>query len=649
MVAGQYGGLKGKTGKEFGRKMKNSVIIGFIAAVWNRFLGIYNDCFLEKIIKSICDYFKHKSTGSVICTFFRNKALDGSYWRESTLFRIVTSPIRLLMFAADKAGDKLISVRENSEFLKIFDNLLYIPLREYGIMAASFTAAAAITSGITSNVSPARIIVLGAMLIISIILMLIPYSIHAIAGGSLAAKAAKSLFNSYNIEKRDENKIFNIKYLKVLSVLAFAAGAAGGILSPIITAAAVLAAAAMVFILHNTLAGVFICVLAAPILPTMVCAGLIALTIISFAFKLLCEKDRKYVITPMSFLVVGFLLLAAFSSLTSFNIPKSVQILVLYILFAFMYFLIVNNIKTKNQWYNLLIVFVLAGMVVGLIGIYQNYFLDSTVQSWVDEEMFENIQTRVYSTLDNPNVLGQYLVLAAPVAFAALWSVKGAWNKIVMFIAFAVMCVCLIFTWSRAAWVGIILAVGFYLIIKDRRWATLCIVGLLIMPFVLPESILSRITSIGNFKDSSTAYRVSVWIASLRMAKDFWISGIGLGSGAFERVYQNYALNGAGFALHSHNFYIQLVVEMGILGLILFLLIILSTYKQIISIKERNTINKNVTIAMGGALIGYLFQGVAENLWYNYRMVLIFWIYLGILQSGVNITNKNAVSLDSIK
>ena len=42
MVAGQYGGLKGKTGKEFGRKMKNSVIIGFIAAVWNRFLGIYN-------------------------------------------------------------------------------------------------------------------------------------------------------------------------------------------------------------------------------------------------------------------------------------------------------------------------------------------------------------------------------------------------------------------------------------------------------------------------------------------------------------------------------------------------------------------------------------------------------------------------------
>ena len=141
-------------------------------------------------------------------------------------------------------------------------------------------------------------------------------------------------------------------------------------------------------------------------------------------------------------------------------------------------------------------------------------------------------------------------------------------------------------------------------------------------------------------KDSSTAYRVSVWIASLRIAKDYWLGGIGLGSGAFERIYQNYALNGAGFALHSHNFYIQLVVEMGILGLVVFVAIIFMSFKQIASLKDNNSVNKNVALAIGGALIGYLFQGIAENLWYNYRMVLIFWIYLAILQSGVVLSQK---------
>ena len=91
----------------------------------------------------------------------------------------------------------------------------------------------------------------------------------------------------------------------------------------------------------------------------------------------------------------------------------------------------------------------------------------------------------------------------------------------------------------------------------------------LAMPFVLPQSILERLISIGNIGDSSTAYRVSVWIASARMARDFWMSGVGFGSDAFAAVYSGYALNGAGFALHSHNFYIQLVVDMGIGGLCL--------------------------------------------------------------------------------
>ena len=399
----------------------------------------------------------------------------------------------------------------------------------------------------------------------------------------------------------------------------------------------------VVLILLNTSLGIFLTVIAAPIMPTMVCAGLVVLTALSFVIKLLLGKEKFYTVTQPSLFIVGFLLVAAFSSLTSFNIAKSVQSYVLYLVFAFAYFLIVNNIKTKNQWYNLVVVFVLAGFLVGLYGVYQNFFVTVTDTSWIDEDMFEEIQTRVYSTFDNPNVLGQYLVMAIPVAFALLWSDRRLGAKAVYAGITAVMMACLVFTWSRAAWVGIILAIGFYMVIKDRRWASLLVVALLIMPFVLPESIISRITSLGNMKDSSTAYRFSVWISSLRMAGDYWMSGIGLGAGAFERVYQKYALNSAGFALHSHNFYIQLVVEMGILGIILFAFIMISTYRKVISIKDKKSSNANVALAMGGALVGYMFQGVAENLWYNYRMILLFWIYLGILHSGANLANSEPV------
>ncbi len=400
---------------------------------------------------------------------------------------------------------------------------------------------------------------------------------------------------------------------------------------------AVVGAVGVVLILKNTLLGIYLTVFLAPIVPTMVCVGLSGLCAVSFVLNM--EKNKRYTITAIGTMLIAFVGLAAISTLTSIHRTKSIQILMLYVAFAVFYFVTVNTVRTKQQWKNIVMFFVLSGVAVALYGVYQNFALETTAQSsWVDSEMFSEIGVRVYSTLDNPNVLGQFLVLVIPVAFAMLVSEKKAISRIVFFIACAIMGACLIFTWSRAGWVAIVLALGFFVVMKDRRWSTLVIVALLIMPFVLPENILSRITSIGNMKDSSTAYRVSVWIASLRIAADYWLGGIGLGSGAFERMYQHYALNGAGFALHSHNFYIQLVVEMGILGLIVFFGIIFLAYKQIICIEDKKSVNYNVALALGGALLGYLFQGVAENLWYNYRMVLIFFICLAILQSSTIIS-----------
>ena len=40
----------------------------------------------------------------------------------------------------------------------------------------------------------------------------------------------------------------------------------------------------------------------------------------------------------------------------------------------------------------------------------------TTSNAWIDEEMFEDATMRVYSTLGNPNVLGEYLLLVLPVA-----------------------------------------------------------------------------------------------------------------------------------------------------------------------------------------------------------------------------------------
>jgi len=311
-----------------------------------------------------------------------------------------------------------------------------------------------------------------------------------------------------------------------------------------------------------------------------------------------------------------------------------------YIVFTLAYVLVINTIKKRSDWAALVILLVLAAVLVALYGIYQNFFMTATTQSWVDEEMFSEIEKRVYSTLDNPNVLGQYFIMMMPIAFALFIKMQGSFQKVFYATCNFVMFACLMYTWSRGAWLGVVIGIGFFVLLKDRRWLAVCIAGLLIMPSVLPASILQRLTSIGNLNDSSTSYRVAVWIGSLRLLKNYWFTGIGLGPDAFLEIYPQYALGGAGFALHSHNFYLQWVVDMGFLGLITYFAIIIGGFKQIASVKEKSSLIKNVLLAMTGGLFGYLFHGMAENLWYNYRMILVFWAYFGILQSGVMIANK---------
>lgn len=622
--------------------MKNSLIIKFFTLIINKFMVIYNNSGLEKIINSICCFFKSRAKGSIACNYLSNSKNAGAYWKNSAVFKTIVSPLRLVMFLAEKFSSFIEKILKGSRIISLFDNIFNIPLKQYAKIMWGYVLGAAAGLVISRNFAVldcACLLVLAALALVGIF---VPATAKALYSSSKVLTIFGSLFNRYDV-KTEERPIHNIGKIWLVILVLFVAGIVSGMISLAYSTVALVGAMAVVLILLNTNLGIFLTVIAAPTMPTMVCVGLVVLTSLSFVIKLLMSKEKLYTVTQPSLFIVGFLLVAAFSSLTSFNIAKSVQSYVLYLVFAFAYFLIVNNIKTKNQWYNLVVVFALAGFLVGLYGVYQNYFITITDTSWIDEDMFEEIQTRVYSTFDNPNVLGQYLVMAIPVVFALLWSDKRLGAKAAYAGIAIVMMACLIFTWSRAAWVGIILAIGFYMVMKDRRWASLLVVALLIMPFVLPESIISRITSLGNMKDSSTAYRFSVWISSLRMAGDYWISGIGLGAGAFERVYQKYALNGAGFALHSHNFYIQLVVEMGILGIILFAFIMISTYRKIISIKDKNSSNKNVALAMGGALIGYMFQGVAENLWYNYRMILLFWIYLGILHSGANLADSEPV------
>ena len=78
-----------------------------------------------------------------------------------------------------------------------------------------------------------------------------------------------------------------------------------------------------------------------------------------------------------------------------------------------------------KQLKTILYVLITVATLTAVYGIYQYAFGDIYSQAWLDGEMFEDIKMRVYSTLENPNVYGEYLLLIIPIIAALFWTEKG--------------------------------------------------------------------------------------------------------------------------------------------------------------------------------------------------------------------------------
>ena len=78
-------------------------------------------------------------------------------------------------------------------------------------------------------------------------------------------------------------------------------------------------------------------------------------------------------------------------------------------------------------------------------------------EEWVDNSAFPLLRRRMYSTLYNPNLLSEFLLMAISAAFSLLIVKKRAPKKMaVLLTLLAALALCLILTYSRGAWLSIL-------------------------------------------------------------------------------------------------------------------------------------------------------------------------------------------------
>ena len=441
---------------------------------------------------------------------------------------------------------------------------------------------------------------------------------------------------------------------------AFIIGLPFGILSyfggPVYPLIALILLFAVYAVLRSPECGLYATVFLLPFLiilphPSILLSAMVIYTFFSYLVKCILGK-RYFKFELLDVLVLCFMAMMFFGGLISYGGRQSLAAASIYTVLMLGYFLTVGLIRSKENLSRLVLSLGLSSLLVSAYGVYQ-YLSGNISTEWMDTEMFEGIGGRAVSTFENPNMLGQYLILLLPVFAASILQKEKKLHGIGYALSCLAGAVCLVYTWARGAWLGFLLAAVIFLLIWSRHAMGILVAGALVFPFALPflpSSIVDRFTSIGNLTDTSTNYRAYIWRGSVKVARDYGFFGIGIGENAVSKIYPYYAFNGIEKAPHAHNLFLQLWISLGIFGVLLFVVLLFVFFQSGFTLAKSGE-NKSTRLIGCGALCGViaaLVQGMTDYTWYNYRVYFIFWIVFGIASAAARIDAAAAAQHKSV-
>ncbi|WP_296973844.1 O-antigen ligase [uncultured Dialister sp.] len=245
-------------------------------------------------------------------------------------------------------------------------------------------------------------------------------------------------------------------------------------------------------------------------------------------------------------------------------------------MYAFLYLLVYTTISTEREKEKALYAFLAGAVVTAAHGFYQyanaaGMAADMEAQSWVDPERFPLLRRRMYSTLENPNLFGAYLLMIISVLTAFFLREGEKRRKTAFAVILLVLLLCLALTYSRGAWVSLAAIVLGLTLFYDKRFGLLFLLVPLILA-VYHGQIAERFLSLFSGEDTSVDLRFALWESTAAMIEEHPLLGVGWGTYFLAYPDYNFFIQEEGVLIfHAHNMYLNMLAEVGIPGGMAFL------------------------------------------------------------------------------
>lgn len=631
----------------------NSLIISAAAAFVHAFVKKFTASKLWAIIMRISAACSRSWKNSSVMALLEK---EGGRYERSMFSRITMAPFTFLEFLQRKCGAYLSERVEASAICEAgrlyVHNFMAVNTRFWGVMLLS--ASVVYNALHMASEGGINMIVLAAAAA-GAVLMIPNANVMGFLNGSVAANIVKACAGVKNIsfDFYDGERTLGRGRLAAGLIAGVITGAVMSVM-PLYGLLVPFALFGVLLVLEYPVTGVYAAVFVAPLIPfsSMPLAGVCIWTLISLVIHSVLTDGFRWKRDSVGSVLILFLFVLLVSCVFSFARSASLTVWAMYFVFIAFYFAIINTITTRDRLYGLLRLFVISGALVALYGVMQYVFGWTTSNAWIDEEMFEDDTMRVFSTLANPNVLGEYLLLVIPPA--AVFFLKDKAKSLSKWVYLAVtglLFLCLILTQSRGCWLGFMVAAAIFVTFYEGRWWAFLPLLLCVLPFVIPQTVVERLSSIGDMNDSSTSYRVYIWMGAIGILRHYLMGGIGMGEAAFNEVYPFFSYN-AIIAPHSHNTFLQLLVEGGLPALAVFIAVIfvfLRTARRAYKRRQKKSLSSAMILALGAGVCGFLFQSLFDYTFYNYRVMAVFFMVIGIAVSFKYVSGGRTESGRSVK
>lgn len=354
--------------------------------------------------------------------------------------------------------------------------------------------------------------------------------------------------------------------------------------------------------------------------------------------------------SPLFIPILIFLSIAVISTITSSYKWTSLNILTNLFVYVAIYFLIVNNLKSKKQVRRLIAAILFTSLILGIYGLLQYFNILRLTPSIT-------IPRRVSSAYYNSNHYGGYLAMITPIPVALFLFSRLSW-KTPLFAALSILLLinlALSYSWGSVAFgVGVIFLIIMRVRLSKRRilataiaigvLASLAVLGALIMlgpTSQLPQSTwAARYTRMAEIANPSVFIRLFMYGKTIPLVLDHPL--LGTGPGTFIYAFTPYRPPDLSVLWnYAHNDYLQIASEMGLIGLAAFLfLVIAALTKGFKALKSTSSFKRTIILGASAGILSILVHGLLDaNLSVVPANILHFYTIMGLLMASITSTN----------